>query len=109
MTSLQSSEGLGEAMRLAPRLPGLCLKLQLRQGHGDVCRNVYRPWTLGVGMFQRLNGEVPSSSFLPACNYSVIAQSGFVGVDVYTHAIVQDLGGEQNADLHCKCSRQIWA
>lgn len=51
MTSLQSSEGLGEAMRLAPRLPGLCLKLQLRQGHGDMCRNVYRPWTLGDGMF----------------------------------------------------------
>lgn len=51
MTSLQSSEGLGEAMRLAPRLPGLCLKLQLLQGHGDVCRNVYRPWTLGDGMF----------------------------------------------------------
>lgn len=50
MTSLQSSEGLGEATRLAPRLPGLCLKLQLRQGHGDVCRNVYRPWTLGDGM-----------------------------------------------------------
>lgn len=50
MTSLQSSEGLGESMRLAPRLPGLCLKLQLRQGHGDVCRNVYRPWTLGDGM-----------------------------------------------------------
>lgn len=43
MTSFQSSEGLGESMRLAPRLPGLCLKLQLRQGHGDVCRNVYRP------------------------------------------------------------------
>lgn len=38
-----------------------------------------------------MNGEVPSSSFLPACNYSVIAQSGFVGVDVYTHAVVQDL------------------
>lgn len=51
MTSLQSSEGLGEAMRLAPRLPGLCLKLQLRQGHADVRRNVYRPWTLGDGMF----------------------------------------------------------
>lgn len=30
-----------------------------------------------------------SSSFLPACNYSVIAQSGIVGVDVYTQAIVQ--------------------
>lgn len=33
---------------------------------------------------------LPSSSFLPACNYSVIAQSGIVGVDVYTQAIVQD-------------------
>lgn len=57
-----------------------------------------------------MNGAVPSSSFLPACNYSVIAQSGIVGVDVYTQAIVQDLGGrEQNADLHCKCPGQIWA
>lgn len=58
----------------------------------------------------RLNGAVPSSSFLPVCNYCVIAQSGFVGVDVYTHTIVQDLGGgEQNADLHCKCLGRIWA
>lgn len=45
------------------------------------------------GVSWRLNGAVPSSSFLPACNYSVIAQSGIVGVDVYTQAIVQDLGG----------------
>lgn len=51
-----------------------------------------------------------SSSFLPVCNYSVIAQSGFVGVDVYTHAIVQALGGgEENVDLHCKCLSRIWA
>lgn len=58
----------------------------------------------------RLNGAVPSSSFLPACNYSVIAQSGIVGVDVYTQAIVQDLGGsERKADLHCKYPGQIWA
>lgn len=44
-------------------------------------------------MSKRLNSAVPSSSFLLVCNYCVIAQSGFVGVDVYTQAIVQDLGG----------------
>lgn len=69
-----------------------------------MCRNV----CTGRGQLEmgrlRLNSAVPSSSFLPVCNYCVIAQSGFVGVDVYTHAIVQDLGGgEPKADLHCKC------
>lgn len=64
-------------------------------------------------MSKRLNSAVPSSSFLLVCNYCVIAQSGFVGVDVYTQAIVQDLGGgggeqkkkKKHANLHCKCFR----
>lgn len=51
-----------------------------------------------------------AASFLPACNYGPIAQSGIVGVYVYTQAIVQAASGrEQNADLHCKCPGQIWA
>lgn len=38
MIPLRSREGRGEAQRLAPGLPGLCLELQ--QERGDVCRNV---------------------------------------------------------------------
>lgn len=78
---------------------------------------VYRPWTVGDGMSKRLNSAVPSSSFLLVCNYCVIAQSGFVGVDVYTQAIVQDLGGgggEQKKKKNTQicianASGQIWA
>lgn len=38
MIPLRSREGRGEAQRLAPGLPGLCLELQ--QERGDVFRNV---------------------------------------------------------------------
>lgn len=106
MTSLQSEPGLAGR---AP-WPGR------RGGGGDcpatsVCAGIVRRSleTPGWAVW-RQNGAVASSSFLPACNYGVIAQSGIVGVDVYTQAVVQDVsGGERNAALRCQCPGQIWA
>lgn len=114
MTSLQSIPGLaGQAG--GARAPGLgacnCSSSGLAAaGTRCVCRNVRPCGGDSTRDGQRLNGAVPSSSFLPACNYCTNAQSGIVGVYVYTQAIVQDLRGrEQNADLHCKYPGQIWA
>lgn len=53
------------------------------RGLGDVQECVSEPSRGDSEMGCLEVRAVPSSSFLPACNYSVIAQSGIVGVDVY--------------------------
>lgn len=111
-TSQQSNWGSWQARRRAALGIGnidLGSYSVLGSGGGDTL--------LCAGMLHRdlcwLNGAVPSSSFLPACNYGMIAQSGIVGGDVYTLAIVQDLGGraqkKKKANLHCKCPGLIQA